>query len=428
MARSTGFQYLGLLSFSSFLLLDFYFISRLGGAPLSAISIVTPVFMVFLSFLLRIGTGVTILIANRKKTATANPIDFLLGLGVLGLFFSLLFFLFSAKVFSLFTSDQDVLVAIQDYLHWGQWNFILLGGLIGMLSFYRGLHHHQIVFKAFGILAVANLVLDPLLIFGYGVIPAFGIKGASMASFWATIVSVIWTISVRVFPSVRISWNFSSSFAGIRLGFPLAIASAMLPLRDSAIFAMVADIHPQAVAALGIGQRVDVVVQFLFYAVVAAITPALAMFLGSAKDVEAGKLLLAAGGFLMTYSLMAFGLLLTFGESIANIFSSRTATEEFTILYLAIVPFSYLFLAIIQLGNAFLNARKSTRAVGVLSGCSLIFHVVLSLVLLKYLGLEGILWSYVVVAALQAFAVLSLLFRHFRIQMYSTKIAPSLEA
>ena len=84
---------------------------------------------------------------------------------------------------------------------------------------------------------ICNAVLDPILIFGFGPVPAFGIQGAAMASVasWATACAVILYIlgvKRRLIHYWPHSWQltFRGAMQICNIGLPAAGANMLTPL------------------------------------------------------------------------------------------------------------------------------------------------------------------------------------------------------
>lgn len=104
-----------------------------------------------------------------------------------------------------------------------------------------------------------NLVLDPLLIFGLGPVPALGLRGAALASLVAAAASGVAYLLLLGRVGTSGGGRSGSSLAGIRrivaIGLPVAGRELARPLAGLLICRFVAPFGAAAVAALGVAQR-----------------------------------------------------------------------------------------------------------------------------------------------------------------------------
>ncbi|MBT9583706.1 MATE family efflux transporter [bacterium] len=102
-----------------------------------------------------------------------------------------------------------------------------------------------------------NFVLDPILILGAGSWPGFGLSGAAYASgiSFAT-VSVCFVILLqRRLGDIRPNWKWAGEV--LRIGLPSAMTAAFFCLIYMLIAPLVGGYGPSALAALGLGHRIE---------------------------------------------------------------------------------------------------------------------------------------------------------------------------
>lgn len=168
-------------------IVDGIFVSRISEDALTATSLAYPAQMLMLAVSVGTGVGVNSILSRRlgqKDQAAANEIA-TTGL-VLAALCSLVFMLLGAVAsrpfIARFTQDTAVLELGCQYLR------ICLIGCMGIFFGTTGERLLQatgntflsMVAQTFG--AVINIVLDPILIFGYFGLPAMGIRGAALAT------------------------------------------------------------------------------------------------------------------------------------------------------------------------------------------------------------------------------------------------------
>lgn len=115
-----------------------------------------------------------------------------------------------------------------------------------------------------------HVLLDPILIFGLGPAPAMGLSGAAVAAVVARIfgtVATLWVLSrrdglieFRQRAGMRASW-----FAISRIGLPVACQMASLSFVIAINLRIAAGIGPEAIAGLGVGYRIEAVLNALVF-------------------------------------------------------------------------------------------------------------------------------------------------------------------
>jgi len=128
--------------------------------------------------------------------------------------------------------------------------------------------------------SVTNVILDPILIFGIGPVPAMGLNGAAMAALLSRLSIFIGTVYFMKTRQDLVTFNkpnrkeLLSSWGDIlHVGIPAAGTNAIIPVATGVITAMLAQYGPEAVAGFGVASRVESLTLVMFYALSAVIGP-----------------------------------------------------------------------------------------------------------------------------------------------------------
>ena len=177
----------GILSVLAFSLADTYFVAQLGTRELAAISFTFPVVTVLSSIAMGLGTGVASVIArvigkgDRLQVQRLTTDSLLLSVAIVGIF-STLGLNTIDPLFSTLGAKSELIPLIRDYMSiWYLGMVFLVVPLVGN-SALRACGNTIIPSLIMTLAAAMNILLDPLLIFGWGPIPALGLKGAAIAS------------------------------------------------------------------------------------------------------------------------------------------------------------------------------------------------------------------------------------------------------
>lgn len=396
--KGWAYQYLGILCLSSFLFADFYFIARLGFEALTAISIISPALLLVLTLFLRFGTANTVIVAQNLAAEKSRPV----GTSILSMSFVMIgltafWALFYDNIRNWLGIDRPTWEMVNGYLIFILPGLIGLGGLTATLSHARGLGHHSIIFEAMAIVAATNLVLDPILIFGLGPIVAYGINGAAIASGTAIWFSLAYVLAKGSFFSFRSKiWDLGYCKEIFYLGTPLALMSALVPLRDLVAIQNGSQLAQEALVALGIGQRFDLGIQLFFFAVVSVITPSIAFSHKKILKADLLNTLTFSTKLSLIYVLVVVTLLSVFSGDIVSLITDETQVKRLTKYFLLIVPWSYLFFFAMYIGNAWLTAIGQTRTVALIGVMTMLVQITSMQLLSKWYDFQGIAWSYLI--------------------------------
>ncbi len=215
----------------------------IGPEAISAINLTMPVVIFFNFLMMLFGMGGTVLVARslgERDAQTANKIftSTLIGLIVVGVFFSALLLIFSPQVASFITNDTPVVYTLSlRYLR-----IMLLGTTITILfmtitNFIKTDGNPKLVMKAVLVSSVVNLFFDILFI----AILRTGIEGSAWASIIGSVTALL--LCSRHFQSANNSYHWQLELKqchqyilkGVKMGFPMGINTLLLGISTYAI-------------------------------------------------------------------------------------------------------------------------------------------------------------------------------------------------
>jgi putative MATE family efflux protein len=399
----------GMLMLMTFSIVDTFFVSMLGTEQLAAISFTFPVTFTVISLNIGLGIGTSAIIG--KYIGSGNTQDskvlatgaLMLSALMVGIF--AVIGIFSIEfVFSLMGADKSLMPFIQAYMvPWYLAGIFLAIPMVG-----------NSVLRAFGdtktpsiIMAVGgaiNVALDPILIFGWGPIPALGIQGAAIATATAWAVCVVWILYLlavkRQLIEPRIlSWaEFTVAARGVlKIGLPAAGANMLTPIAGGVMTAVVATYGTAAVAAWGVGNRLESIASIIVLALSMSLPPFISQNYGADKLSRIKTAFDIAAKFVITWQLVVFAILAISSSYIAQVFAEEASVARDITLFLCIVPIGYGLQGIIILVNSCFNAMHKPMSALILSILRLFAVYVPIASLGSYLyGLEGLFWGCVI--------------------------------
>lgn len=365
--RMTVPMLLGMFTLMSFNLVDTFFISLLGTQELAAVSFTFPVTFTFISLIIGLGIGTSAVIAKalgagHKDEARADGLAALWLAGFLIVLLALLGGVLHDNLFRLLGAEPAVLQLIRQYM------WIWLGGVLFLMipmvgnSILRAAGEARLPAYIMAAGGLINALLDPLLIFGYGPVPALGMQGASLASVISWIVgSVAVVCLLRKRGLIDAGWQpFRRALPiyrkVLRIGFPAAGANMLTPLAMAVLTAIVAGYGAEAVAAFGVGIRLESMACLLILALSTTLPPFVSQNYGAGQLQRVRAAFLYSIRFIFAWQLLMYVLLVLGAKTLAALFSNDPAVQQLIVLFLWISPLGYGLQGLIILTNSSLNA------------------------------------------------------------------------
>ncbi|MEZ4777818.1 MAG: MATE family efflux transporter [Flavobacteriaceae bacterium] len=172
---------------SIFFLVDAYFVSSLGPNAIATVGLTESVLTLVYAIAIGLSMGATAIVARRigeknitGASQTAVQVIFL-GVAV-SILVSIVGILFPKEILTLMGGAPDL---VEEGFGYTQ---VLLGGNVTVMllflinAIFRGAGDASAAMKVLIFSNILNIILDPMFIFGWGPIPAFGVKGAAIAT------------------------------------------------------------------------------------------------------------------------------------------------------------------------------------------------------------------------------------------------------
>ncbi|OIO65542.1 MATE family efflux transporter [Candidatus Woesearchaeota archaeon CG1_02_57_44] len=253
---------------TAYQLTDTFWVGRLGAGAVAAVSLSFPVFFFVMSIAMGIGVAGSVLVAQYYGAKKPEAIDHAAGqtlvlMLVLSLVCGALGYLLSAPVAKAIGAGPDILADTVAYMQLSFAGILFLFGFFAYQSLVRGVGEVKV--PAYIVLGTVllNLILDPLFIFGYGPIPAYGVTGAALATIGtqglASIAGLYFLLSGKQGIRLRLKhlkpdWPVVRKL--FRIGLPSSIEQGSRALGLVAMMVIVATFGTIIVAAYGIGMRI----------------------------------------------------------------------------------------------------------------------------------------------------------------------------
>ncbi len=342
-------------------------------------------------------------------------------LGILfGILFGLITILFASPLIDFFKLNSPQVVAdAKIYLRitcgaviFSFMNQILTGIMTAMGD-------SKISFLATTIGLAANIVLDPLLIFGIGPFPYMGVMGAAIATVIAQIIVMLVFVIVLskdelIFQKLKLfgRLDYGSMKQIIQVGFPSGIQSMIFTTISMIIARMIAGFGDTAVAVQKVGSQIESISWMTAEGFAAAVNSFVAQNFGAKNIPRVHKGYRIAMGIVLIWGAICTILLIGIPGAIFEIFIPERSILPMGISYLQILGVSQLFMCIeITTAGAFAGLGKTVppSIVGIILTSA---RIPMAMLLADTpLGLDGIWWSITISSILKGI-VLFIWFRH----------------
>ena len=407
---------------TAYQLIDTFWLGRLGANAVAAVSISFPLLFLVLS----IGSGLTLAgtvrVSQFKGAEDQKNVDFNSSQTISLIFFiSLLLSAFSyfssETMMRLIGAGPDILDDAVAYFKVSSIGFVFLFMFFAFQSLMRGIGNVMLPVYIVLFTVLLNLLLDPLFIYGYGIIPGYGVAGAAVAS----IVTQALSAGIGLFilfggrSGIRIHLNqmrphLSTLKRIINLGVPASVEQSTRALGMTMMVVLVTSFGSEVVAAYGIGARILSFIVIPALGLAIATTSLVGQNIGAIKIKRAEKVAKLSSR-IAFFGLTGMGMLMFFFATPITAFFIPEDPEviEDASLFIKVMAPSFGLLGVQQVLNGVFNGAGFTKAsmlISILNLWIIRFPLAFLLSYKTEMSYEGIWWSFPIsnaVAAIAAF-------------------------
>ncbi len=267
-ARMTAFMLVSMALQTLYSLVDLYWVSRLGKEAIAAVSIAGNVMMIVMAFGQMLGIGAAAAISHAAGRKDHARVQFLFNQAsalatLMGVLFAVVGLSLKGVYAHALAGDAQTEELASRFLSWFILAMALQFPLMGLGSALRGIGNlRPSVVAQFGTI-VLNVVLAPILMFGWLTHFALGIEGAALATFIAILAGVFGLILYlrRQATYLRVSFgDWKPDLATWRrmlgIGFPSGAEFGLMTIYLMVVYVLIRPFGPDAQAGFGIGMRI----------------------------------------------------------------------------------------------------------------------------------------------------------------------------
>lgn len=344
---------LELIMESTFAVVDIFFVGKLGSSAVATVGLTETYLFLIYSIGMGLSMAVTAIVARRigekeKEKAGIAAVQAIFLAVLVSLPFAIAGIFFAKDLLALMGADEWTL---QNGYRYTQW--MLGGNAVIMLLFiinaiFRGAGDAAIAMRVLWIANGFNIVLDPLLIFGWGPFPELGIQGAAVATNIGRGIGVL----TQLYLLLRGGKHIRVLKTHVKLHFDIILriiktslggVGQMIVAMTSWIFVMriIAEFGSQAVAGATIAIRIMMFTMMPAWGLSNAVATLVGQNLGAGKPDRAERSVWITGFWNMIFLIGVAIVYFLNSESLVGIFTDDVEVISIGGMWLRIVAYSY---------------------------------------------------------------------------------------
>ncbi len=349
---------LTLLLQDAFNLVDMYFVGNLGSSATAAVSMSGIIVGLILTAVTGLSFGTLAMISryvgegNIEKADNVVMQSFILGL-IITLIITPLGYIFAPQMLELLGASKEVVMQGTPYLRITFGGSITIFLTILMFSALRGAGDPISPMIILLISTILNIILDPIMIYGLFGFPRWGVAGSAAATIVARAIAMIMVLFVMIQEKSIIKlrardfrFDFNIMKEIIRIGNPSSIELLILNLSTLFLMKIVASFGTTAVAAYGIGMRLNMAVTIPTMGFGFAAATLVGQNLGARKPDRAEKsgwICAGIGTIIMIILTIVF---LIFSGNIVSVFNDEFEVVEIGTQFIKTMAPTFIFLGL----------------------------------------------------------------------------------
>ncbi len=393
---------------STFAVVDIFFVAKLGASAVATVGLTESYLFLLYSVAMGLAMAVTAVIARRvgegkQEEAAVTAVQAIIVALLVSILPAVVGIVYAQDLLRLMGADAW---SIEHGYRYTQW--MLGGNAVIMLLFvinaiFRGAGDAAIAMRVLWVANGLNILLDPLLIFGWGPVPAMGVEGAAIATNIGRGVGVLmqlWILfrggqHIRVLGS-QLAWRGAVLWNIVRTS--LGGVGQMLVAMTSWIFLMriLSSIGSEAVAGATIAIRVMIFTMMPAWGMSNAAATLVGQNLGAQQPERAEASVWQIGWYNMAYLLLIAVLFFAFPRQIVGIFSADANVITIGAEWLRILSYSLFVYGWWMVSVQAFNGAGDTKTP---TWINVVFfwliQIPLAWVLALHLGLQetGVFWA-----------------------------------
>src|SRR5688572_3881253 len=172
---------------STFAVVDIFFVAKLGSSAVATVGLTETMLFLLYAIGMGLAMAVTAVVARRvgegkREEAAITAVQAIWIALLASVPFAIAGIVFAQDLLRLMGADAWTLTHGYPYMQWALGGNVVIMLLFTINAIFRGAGDAAAAMRVLWFANALNIVLDPLLIFGFGPVPALGLEGAAMAT------------------------------------------------------------------------------------------------------------------------------------------------------------------------------------------------------------------------------------------------------
>jgi putative MATE family efflux protein len=266
--KTSGFMLVTMVFQTLYFLVDLYWVGRLGRDAVAAVGIAGNLMFIVLAATQMLGVGTTALVSHAVGRKDRDRAQLIFGQSqMLSLIVGVLFLAVMMAARPLYatrlSADAATAALASDYLLWFIPAMSLQFGLVAMGAALRATGNFKPGMIVQTATVLINIVLAPMLMFGWAGLPRLGVAGTAIATLVAIAVGILWMSIYFLRHDAyltfgRVEWTPQPAmwWALLKIGLPAGAEFALMAVYLMVVYALIKPFGAAAQAGFGIGQRI----------------------------------------------------------------------------------------------------------------------------------------------------------------------------
>jgi len=399
---------LELIMESTFAVVDIFFVGKLGASAVATVGLTETYLFLPYSVAMGLAMAVTAIVARRigekeKEKASNTAIQAIFIAILASVPFMIAGIFFSKDLLALMGGDQWTIEYGYKYTQWMLGGNVVIVLLFVINAIFRGAGDAAIAMRVLWIGNGINIILDPVLIFGFGPFPEMGIEGAAVATNIGRGIAVLiqfWVLfkGGKHIKALRSHLHFNWEIILKIIRTSLGGIGQMIIAMTSWIFIMriISEFGSQAVAGATIAIRIMMFTMMLAWGMSNAVATLVGQNLGAQKPDRAERSVWVTGFWNMSFLILVSIVYFLFSESLVGIFTDEAGVIAVGGMWLKIVSYSYFIYGWWMVSvQAFNGAGDTVTPTKINLVFFWLFQIPLSYFMSKILGMDvsGVFWA-----------------------------------